>query len=215
MPPLPPSPIILGMSAPPPAVIKRLQTLAQIAADLRHGKNFEITRLTMLKSLCSDQNAAARFALHIAKKTHERMEARSRSGRPPSEAQRRYQRLVGKAVRGMEGYLKRRTNQTKSALHDILSEIRDVQNEYERQRWGPVRIIHSREVLVAETALECVLQPWYSSVLGYQIAQQYAKRYNSRYWTDLIPQSAPMVEDIVEFWGRHFLGRGWRKKLTG
>jgi hypothetical protein len=23
-----------------------------------------------------------------------------------------------------------------------------------------------------------------------------------------------MVEDIAEFWGRHFLGRGWRNRLA-
>ncbi len=26
---------------------------------------------------------------------------------------------------------------------------------------------------------------------------------------------SPMVEDIAEFWGRHFLGREWRKRLAG
>ena len=27
----------------------------------------------------------------------------------------------------------------------------------------------------------------------------------------LIPKSAPMAEDIAEFWGKHLLGPGWRK----
>ena len=48
----------------------------------------------------------------------------------------------------------------------------------------------------------------------YHLAWQYAERYNSRYGNGLIPESAPMMEDIAEFWGRHFLGRGWRKRLT-
>ncbi len=60
--------------------IKKIQTLAQIADDLQNGKHFEITRLTMLKSLCSDPEATAQFALYLAKKTHQAMKAR---GRPP------------------------------------------------------------------------------------------------------------------------------------
>ena len=51
---------------PPPAVVKKIQALAKIAADLRHGKDYNITRLTLIKSLCSDPDAAAKFALNIA-----------------------------------------------------------------------------------------------------------------------------------------------------
>ena len=193
--------------------IKKIQTLAQIADDLQNGKHFEITRLTMLKSLCSDPEATAQFALYLAKKTHQAMKAR---GRPPytePEAWEQYQRLVAKAIRGITQYLKSRTKEAESALRSLFMEVRSVQNEYKREEWGPVRIIHSREVLVAEMALECVLNPTYSSVLCYQMARDYAERYDAHYGTGLIPKSAPLVEDIVEFWGRHFLGRGWRKRL--
>ena len=197
----------------PPKTLKKIQTLAQIAADLRQGEDFNITRLTVLKSLCSDPEAAAQFALYIAKKTQQAMKSPKRPGRSPSKTQQRYQRLVGSAVRRMRKHLKARTTGTKSSLDDVHSEIRSVQDQYENQRWGPVRIIESMELLVVETALECVLRPWASSNLGYHLARQYAQRHDSRYGTGLIPESAPMVEDIAEFWGKHFLGRGWRKQL--
>ena len=74
-------------------------------------------------------------------------------------------------------------------------------------------LIESRELLAVETALECVLHSWASSDLGYRLGRQYAERYNSRYGSGLIPESAPFVEDIAEFWGKHFLGRGWKKRL--
>ena len=199
------------MNEVPAATIKKIQTLVQIAADLRHGKDFNITRLTMLKSLCSDPDATAKFALCIAKKTQQAMK---RSGRSPSKTKQRYQRLVGSAVRRMTKHLKEGTTETKSSLDDVHSEIQSVQNKYERQRWGAVRIIKSMELLVVETALECVRYPWASSDLGYRLARQYAERYDSRYFNGLIPKSAPMVEDIAEFWGKHFLGRGWRKRLV-
>jgi len=198
------------MNEVPATTVKKLRTLAQIATDLRQGKDFNITRLTMLKSLCSDPDAAAQFALYLAKKTQQAMK---RPGGSQSKEQQRYQRLVGSAVRQMAKHLKEETTETKSSLNDLLSEIQGVQDQYENQRWGSVRIIKSRELLVVETALECVLRPWGSSILGYHLARQYAERYDSRYGTGLIPKSAPMAEDIAEFWGRYFLGRGWRKRL--
>jgi hypothetical protein len=62
--------------------------------------------------------------------------------------------------------------------------------------------------------LECILNPFASSDLGYLLARRYAERYNSRYGTGLIPESAPRMEDIAESWGRHFLGRTWKKRLA-
>ena len=53
-----------------------------------------------------------------------------------------------------------------------------------------------------------------SSDLGYRLARQYAERYNPRYGSGLIPASAPFVEDIAEFWGKHFSGRDWKKRLA-
>lgn len=198
----------------PTNIVKKVQTLLQIAADLRQGKHFNITRLTMTKSLCSDQGAAAKLALHIAKRTRQAMKVSKRPGRSPSKTRQRYQRLVGSAVCRMAKYLKEGTTEAESSLDELLSEIRNVQNEYEHQRWGPVRIIKSRELFVVETTLECVLNPWASSDLGYRLARQYAERYNSRYGTGLIPESAPMVEDMASFWGQHLLGRGWKKRLA-
>ena len=195
----------------PLKTLKKLRTLAQIASDLRQGKDFNITRLTMLKGLCSDPDAAAQFALYLAKKTQQAMR---RPGCSPSKTRQRYERLVSKAVRGMTSYLKKPTEESEESLYELLSEIRSVQDRYEHQRWGAVRIIESRELLVVETALECVVHPWASSDLGYRLARQYAERYNSRYGNGLIPESAPFVDDIAEFWGKHFLGRGWRKRVA-
>ncbi|MHB8863100.1 MAG: hypothetical protein ACYC6N_11890 [Pirellulaceae bacterium] len=202
------------MSNTSPTIVKKIRTLAQIVDDLRHGKDFSITRLTLLKSLCSDPEDAAQFALYLAKKTQQAMKARRRPSHVKAAAWQRYQQLANKGVRGMAGYLKDRTSQRESRLDELLQEIRNEQNELEHQRWATVRIIHSMELLVVETALECVLSPWASSELGYVIARQYAQRYSSQHGTGLIPASAPLVEDIAEFWGRHFLGRGWRKQLA-
>ena len=197
-----------------PKILKTIQTLAQIAAELRQGKDFNVTRLTLLKSLCSDPEAAAKFALHLAKRTLEKMKSQDCPSHITPEDWEQYQRLAAQAVRGMTKHLKQRTPAGESPLHELLQIIRNAQSKFERQEWGLVRRIHSRELLTVETALECVLRPNASQLLAYDLARQYSERYNGRYGTGLIPESAPLVEDIAEFWGRHFLGRGWKKRLS-
>jgi hypothetical protein len=65
------------MEQPFPAVVKKIQSLAKIAADLRQGQHFNITRLTIIKGLCSNQDAAARFVVYIAKLAQRQFKARS------------------------------------------------------------------------------------------------------------------------------------------
>ncbi len=76
-----------------------------------------------------------------------------------------------------------------------------------------VRIIECWELLIVEKAIECMLYPMHASIIGYQVARKYAEKYDPHFGTGLIPKSAPMVEEIAEFWGLHYLGRGWKKKV--
>ena len=49
-----------------------------------------------------------------------------------------------------------------------------------------------------------MLSPEQSDFWGYHVAREYAERYNSSYGTGLLPESAPMVEDIVNFWNQRY-----------
>ena len=195
-------------------IVRKIKTLVGIAAELRQGKSFKVTRLTLLKSLCNRSEDAAKFAVHLAKRTLKRMQEQKRPSHITSENWEQYQHLAARAVREMTKGVKQGIVEESLALRALRTEIRDAQSQYERQAWGPVRIIHSWELLMVETALECVLRPSVSQVLAYDLARQYCERYNARYGSGLIPESAPMVEDIAEFWGRHYLGRGWKKRLA-
>jgi hypothetical protein len=194
-------------------IVRKIQTLAEIATELRQGKSFKVTRLTLLKNLCDRPEDAAKFAVHLAQRTLKRMQEQKRPSHITSENWEHYLKLAATAAREMTKYVKQQMTGEHWPLHALRKEIRDAQSQYERQPWKHVRIIHSRELLIVETALECVLRPSVSQVLAYDLARQYCERYNARYGSGLIPESAPLVEDIAEFWGRHFLGRGWRKWL--
>jgi hypothetical protein len=57
-------------------VTVRIRKLARIAEELPVGASFSITLLTAVKSLCEDPQTAARFGLHLAELTADRMERR-------------------------------------------------------------------------------------------------------------------------------------------
>ena len=78
------------------------------------------------------------------------------------------------------------------------------QDEYKPISWGMVRIIKSMELLVAEKCLRAVLRDDESPAWLYEAARDYCERYDSRHGTGLIPSSSSMVQEIADFWRKHF-----------
>jgi hypothetical protein len=67
-----------------------------------------------------------------------------------------------------------------------------------------VRIVHSMELVVVENALRSILREIEAPTWLYQAARDYAERYDSRHGTGLIPSSAPMMQEIADFWRDHY-----------
>jgi hypothetical protein len=194
--------------------VPKIRQLATVARELHEGASFNIIRLTTLKSLCEDATAAARFAVHLATLTHKKMQEQPCPSHLDAELWEHYKQVVETAVRAMQQYVEQPTSQTTNPLWTLQSQVRALQNTYRNQAWGPVRIIHSTEVLLIEYALSCLLQPTASADWGYHLACQYAERYNSRFGTGLIPESAPLVEDIADFWCQYHLEKPLREWMA-
>jgi hypothetical protein len=103
----------------------------------------------------------------------------------------------------MEPYLNDPSEERRERLRSLLREIEGEQDEYEAIRWGMVRNVKSFDLLVVEHAVKAVLRPSEGPHWLYQAARNYSERYNARYGDGLIPDSAPMVEEIAEFWRKH------------
>jgi hypothetical protein len=180
-------------------VLKKVERLEGIAAELRQGKDFSITRLTVLKSLCEEPKAAGEFALFLARRVQKRLREK--------DAPERYRGLVNRAVRELRPYLHEPTDDRRERLRSLWHEMREEQNEYKNIAWGAARLIKSTDLLVAEKCLESVLRPHEAPFWLYQAARDYCERYSPKYGTGLIPQSAPMVEEVAGFW-RDYHGAG-------
>jgi hypothetical protein len=185
---------------PPKAVLSRVRKLAQIARDLSEGANFSITRLTTLKSLCEDPEVAAHFAVYLANHTSRRINEMSSPLHLSNSEWRMHNELVERAVERLQSYVEGPADPKREELRELLRELESVNDEFESIPYGMVRIIQDKNVLIVEDAVRCVLSPFSSPSQAYHLARVYAERYDSRYGTGLIPDSAPLVMDIVDFW---------------
>jgi hypothetical protein len=198
----------------PSKAAPKIRRLAQMAAALRQGEHFEVTRLTTLKSLCADAQAAARFAVHLAQLTSRKMREKPCPAHLDPEKWEYYKQVVDEAIRQMHRYLDNPTEDAADLVRAWLSDVRAIHDHYEQQAWGPVRMIQSTDVLIIELALSCLVYPADAAYWGYRIAREYAERYNPRYGTGLIPESAPLMEDIADFWCQYHLEKPLQEWLS-
>lgn len=189
---------------PPKAVLSRVRKLAQIARDLSEGANFSITRLTTLKSLCEAPEVAAHFAVYLANHTSRRINEMPSPLHLSNMEWRMQSEVVERAVERLQSYVEGPAGPKREELRELLRELERVNNEYESIPYGMVRIIRDKNVLIVEDAVQCVLSPYSASGEAYHLARDYAERYDPRYGTGLIPDSAPLVMDIVEFWCEYY-----------
>jgi hypothetical protein len=185
----------------PREVLLKVRKLVQLAADLRRGQDFSVTRLTSLKSLCQEPDRANRFVTYLARKTLERVEqGKGRSGHPGKPKDLAHRRMMAEALAEMEAWLQNPTESRRQGLWDTLVRMQAEQNEVQRIQWGSVRIVRDWDLLLFEDALRCLLNPGGAGHWAYQMARDYAERYDARHFNGLVPRSAPLVQDIADFW---------------
>ena len=185
---------------PPKPVLSRVRKLAQIARDLSEGANFSITRLTTLKSLCEDPEVAAHFAVCLANHTSRRISEMSSPLHLSNSEWTMHNELLERAVERLGSYVEGPDDPKREELRELLRELESVNSEYKSAPFGMVRIIRDKNVLIVEDAVQCVLSSHFAPSRAYHLARDYAERYDPRNGTGLIPESAPLVIDIVDFW---------------
>jgi len=184
----------------------KLRKLADMASDLRRGRSFNITRLTTIKGFCADPDAATRFAVFLAQQAQAVLEQKPRPEYIPEERWATYRHLAAEAIGTMDRYLDARTEADNHELRGLYRALEQLQNRRQSIPFGVARLIENSDALMVETALRIVLNPANGADECYQLARTYAERYDSRYGTGLIPDSAQAVETMVDYWCRHYFG---------
>ena len=174
---------------------KQVRKLDAIIQAIRGKERVLITRLTVVKKLCENPEAANAFALFIARRAQERLRDK--------KAKDRYRQLANEAVKEMKSYLDEPTEDGKWRLLHLLSEIKEEQNEYEPISWGMVRNIKCWDLLVVEKALQGFMRPEEAKHWLYQAARDHVGSSE-----DLTAKSIPRIEEIARFWRRYFKVKG-------
>ncbi len=180
---------------------KRLDKLRTIAETLRREPRlFESTSLTSLKSLCKDPAVAVGFTFYLATLAEKTLRKQTCPEYVTAEQWATFQKLAAVSVETMQRSLKQSTTTDVEPLRQLLSTAREAQSQYRDTRWALVRTIFCKELLQVELALECLLRPWEAPAIAYRAARQHAERYDSRYGTGLIPDSAAALDEIMAYW---------------
>jgi hypothetical protein len=86
------------------------------------------------------------------------------------------------------------------AVVKILHErARAFHNEFEKQQWGPVRVIHCWPLLLVEEGLALYLGKAVSPTAGYKLAADFCQHFDSRYGNGLNGPSRTKILEIVRF----------------
>jgi hypothetical protein len=182
--------------SPNPQIIKQVRKLSKIAEALRQGNKFHVTRLTVIKSLCAQPEAATAFALFLAQKIQKKM--RQKNYPQP------FRELVDRVVKELTPYLADPTEERQARLSSLYEEMKSEQKKYMKSGWNVGRMLKHRDLVLVEECVRSVLETCNAPFWAYHASKDYVVRFDARYGSGLIPSSAPMVEEIVEFWRNYY-----------
>lgn len=152
--------------------------------------------MTSIKSLCQDSDPAQAFALFLAVCACRQIEEKAVPAR--------YKEQMDRGIAGMHSFLANPEPERQLELSALLGQIAREQDEFRNIPWTQIRTIHSMKLLVVAKALKSILRPWEAPFWLYQAAKDSTEKYDPRYGTGLIPSSAPMMQEIADFWRDYF-----------
>lgn len=165
------------------------EKIIKIIDEIDAKGNANLTRLTVLKKWFERPGRLPAFGLWVAAR------AASRKGKTAGVAGELFDEarnlLVGRKI-GAPG-----PDQT--AAEDLHKRLRDFQNEYRNQNWGPVRIVHHWNLLLVEEGLAIYLWHHHSPSHGYKLAVDYCQHHDLHYGNGLNGPSRTKLEEIVRF----------------
>lgn len=165
------------------------EQLLKIIDEIDEHGQANLTRLTVLKKWFAHPTRLSAFALWVAGR------AVSRRGKTSGAAATLF--LEARALlAGLDPITPQLDRQAAGRLHDHL---RDYQNEYKNQKWGPVRIVYNRNLLLVEEALSIYLWHVQSPSNGYRLAADYCRHYDPRYGESLNGPGRTKIAEIVRF----------------
>ncbi|MGB7890969.1 MAG: hypothetical protein WCF82_03450 [Microcoleus sp.] len=174
-----------------------------------------ITRLTIIKSLCTDEVAAEKFALYIAQRVQQQINQATCPEHFTSEEWAQQQQLVDEAITLMQSYLESPSYESRQSLRNLLRDIDGLQgDDYRNFRWATVRFVRSGDLLKLEYALRCFVETDFS-YWTYKLAREYVERYGLQSGSGIVAESVPILLEVAEFWCQYYFNESLSEKFPG
>jgi hypothetical protein len=177
-------------------IIKKVKKLSEIAEALRQGNKSHVTRLTIIKRFCAEPEAATAFALFLSLKIQKNM----RQKNYPQQ----FRELVDRVIKELTPYLAYPTEEGKARLSSLCREMESERKEYMKSGWNTGRMLKHRDLVLVEECVRSVLSRSEAPFWAYHSSKDYVVRFDARYGSGLIPNSAPFVEEIAGFWRDYY-----------
>ena len=155
----------------------------------------QVTRLTVVKKLCENDESASAFAMFLAQKALGRLREKQKNER--------YIELADRAIKEMRSFLDHSTEDWRKGLRSLLLEIEAEQNEYVSIKWSAVRNIKSWDLLIVENTLRSILNRDEAPRWLYQAARDYVGSTMEFDKKSILP-----LEEIAGFWRQYFTVSG-------
>jgi hypothetical protein len=165
--------------------------LASILEEIDRNGFAELLRLTVLKTWFERPGRLIAFALWIA-------EQAATGAAPVSEPE---AALLAQA-RALLEEIQARGDLNPRGLRELHGRLEAFQSDYRSRKWGQVRLVHSKGLLLIEDALTICLRHPDDPRLGYKLAADYCGHYDARYGRTINGPSRDRVQEIAEFIAR-------------
>ena len=168
------------------------EKILKIIDDIDAQGNASLTRLTVLKKWFGHPGRLSAFGLWIARRASGRKgKTKGEAGALLDEAR----ALLGTAAT-RESLFQKIDPEAAEKLYD---RARDFQNEFKKQQWASVRIIHCWPLLLVEKGLAIHTGLDRHPSDGYELAVDWTKNFDSRYGDGLNGPSRGKLHELVRF----------------
>lgn len=166
--------------------------LLKIIATIDTTGNASLARLTVLKKWFEIPGRLPAFALWLARCA---ILHNSKTGDDAGVLFDEALILLGEANDPV--HIANRINNT--AAKNLHSRLKNFQNVFKRQHWGPVRVITNWNLMLVEHALAIYL--WYpnSPTHGYKLAADYCQHYDPKFGNGLNGPSREKLKELAQF----------------
>lgn len=156
-----------------------------------------LTRLTVLKKWFERPERASAFGIWMAA-----MIARTRSDSKTfgdSEKNEEGRELFKEARKllARPALINPRIN--RPAAENLLGRLMAFQNDFQRQEWGPIRMIFNWNLLMIEEGLDIYLWRSHYPSESYKLAADYCGNYDCHYGRNLNGPSVGRIKEIIDF----------------